>query len=811
MRFTRSNYVILALLCLCSTIAKGQLIINEVCSKNHNVVQDFEGNSPDFIELYNAGSTSISLSGYRLQDSQAHSEWPLPNVEIEAGEFFLIFASGKDLYVPEYHTNFRISSSGENLFLIHDSQTQLLYIPSLHADHSFGRDEQTGSYRYFDVATPGEHNSAVSFAGYCHPPTLSHETGFYASEINVSCQTIPNQTVLYSTDGHSVLSSGVSVDAPIEISETTVFQFVSTRPDYLPSEVVWRTYFIGEPSNLPVVSLTVEPDTLFDPETGLFMLGPEADPEWPHYGANYWSNRHVDAHLSYFENENMQFSQGCQIRIHGNKGSRNQPQRPLRLVANKKLGRDYFYHPFIPAKSQNRYKNIVLRNGGGDWNRIHFTDAFIQRTVTDPMLDLDSKGSETAVVYINGAFFGVYDFQQRLDENYTRTNLNLPDDTPVTILEQEDNVVTGDFIDFNAMVQWFEDTDLSSESNFQLAGEQVDISNLTDYLISEFFWNNTDWPANNLKYYKAEIEDGKWRWVIYDCDVSMNSVGWVTEHTDNLGRVLNDFQHIKTIKIFLALLENAEYKRYFINRYADLVNTIFAADKITEEFQNLIDNTEAIMPYHFEKWGSNVEWWHFFWIEPRAFVFLSERPAIALNHVEENFDLAGQYSLSIDTWPPDAAEFRLNSLHLDQSRWSGTYFSDIPIDLQAIARPGYRFVHWINADDEQPISQVAAFRQSFDQSINLTAVFCPDDDLPAVLVFPNPAAHSFAVQFYAPSQGEGFCRIYSSSGHLVWESVFSQAVGVNRIELIPDLNHGIYIVEVQSNTFSGRQKLVIKR
>ena len=46
----------------------GQLVINEVCSKNDSVILDEYGESSDWIEIYNGGSEAVNIGGYYLSD-----------------------------------------------------------------------------------------------------------------------------------------------------------------------------------------------------------------------------------------------------------------------------------------------------------------------------------------------------------------------------------------------------------------------------------------------------------------------------------------------------------------------------------------------------------------------------------------------------------------------------------------------------------------------------------------------------------------------------------------------------------------------
>ncbi len=81
-----------------------QIVINEVQSSNITTIFDHTGNSPDWIEIYNRGSTEINLSNYGLSDDRSiPQKWTFPSISLKPGEFLLVFASGLDLKKAPLH------------------------------------------------------------------------------------------------------------------------------------------------------------------------------------------------------------------------------------------------------------------------------------------------------------------------------------------------------------------------------------------------------------------------------------------------------------------------------------------------------------------------------------------------------------------------------------------------------------------------------------------------------------------------------------------------------------------------------------
>ncbi|NQX92316.1 MAG: CotH kinase family protein, partial [Flavobacteriales bacterium] len=444
----------------------------------------------------------------------------------------------------------------------------------------------------------------------------------------------PNEEVWYGLDGKH---PDTPLTGPIQLDSTRVIEFETRGPDRTPSHPVGGLYLIDPPHDLPVVSLHCPPEFLFDPEIGIYVEGNDADSLWPYFGANFWERWTRIAAMSYFEDGNEYIHQDVEIQIHGGKAARTQAQKPFRITARNALGTGTLNHQFIKTQENNQYKKIVLRNSGGDFNRFHFRDAFLHNLMIEDTLDIDLNAAEPCVLYLNGQYWGVMNIREKIGKSYIKETYGVVDDADITILEEDTAIVFGTREEFDSMIEWIEQTDFSQAQNYDSLEQLVDVKSFADYIIAETYWNNTDWPANNLKYWTRE--GGKWRFILFDLDVSLNTFGWVSEETDNLGRIIDDFQFIKTVKIFTALLENAEWKHHFVNRYADLMNTAFEAEHVKKELYNLVDYVEPEMYRHFELYPNSVFWWNLYDIDDLTVRFIDGRPSFARDYVEEAMEL----------------------------------------------------------------------------------------------------------------------------------------------------------------------------
>ena len=154
------------------------LVISEFMASNTNTLPDGDGQSSDWIEIYNPTYTAVSLDGWYLTDDDANlTKWQFPNgLDIGPGQFLIVFASEKtfELYpynypyldpAGYYHTNFNLDKNpGEYLAIVAPDGRSIVHeyaprYPEQLSDISYGL-EQYGT-------TPVATGASVSY----HVPT----------------------------------------------------------------------------------------------------------------------------------------------------------------------------------------------------------------------------------------------------------------------------------------------------------------------------------------------------------------------------------------------------------------------------------------------------------------------------------------------------------------------------------------------------------------------------------------------------------------------------------------------------------------
>ena len=146
-------------------------IITEFMASNSGSLLDGDGQSSDWVEIYNPTSSSIDLAGWKLTDNAGNlAKWTFPSTTIGAGDYLIVFASDKT--VPDYidplgyrHTTYALSAGGEYLGLVDPLGTIVSQFapkyPAQSTDISYGLDG-AGLGTYFNHPTPGADNDLAS-------------------------------------------------------------------------------------------------------------------------------------------------------------------------------------------------------------------------------------------------------------------------------------------------------------------------------------------------------------------------------------------------------------------------------------------------------------------------------------------------------------------------------------------------------------------------------------------------------------------------------------------------------------------------
>lgn len=599
------------------------------------------------------------------------------------------------------HTNFSISSGGEVVYLYNPSN---VLQSSLNVDCGDLYDVSVGSFpngsstiKKFQPATPdASNNGSIGYDAIAFQPVFTVNSGFHTTPFNVSIldPNTPAGQIYYTTDGSEPTTSSTLYDgSPIYIYTTTVLRARAYTPSTLPSVVTSATYFFNIDHITPIISVITDDANLYGPN-GMFD--------------NYWEDWLKAAHVEYYDStdaHNLLFSQRAGIIMDGGYGgSRSNPQHSFRVKwGDGVLGEGAINHVVIPDRPlRTKYSDFYLRNGSNQWLSFPYKDAVGVKMM--------SKGTNNyysawrpVTVYINGEYFGLYELREKFNTEMFKTLENAdPDSTEILSLSAFYNytlrALEGDpqhFLDDHAA---YTALNPASTTFWDQADQYFDMEYYTDYIIAESYIGNTDWPYNNIKIYRSNATNQRWRFCAIDFELALEPDGWEDCTFDAIDFIQNYDANNKYINIWQKAMQNGRFKNYFINRYADVMNTFYLPARLHSIEQGFFDQTVGEMPNEYQRWGDP-------WDIPGQMSDFYDRHLLYQDQLEcrspqvrddiqSNYGLPQQVDLTLDVYPVGAGKIHISTITPEPYPWNGIYFDGVPVKIEAIANPGYVFSHW---------------------------------------------------------------------------------------------------------------------
>ncbi|NJC27565.1 CotH kinase family protein [Neolewinella antarctica] len=726
------------------------------------------GNNVLAIQVHNVSYTSSDLTLSAFLSARYAGQ----STEGEAPPEVLSFGA----YGP--HANFKISSRGETLYLFRNNGTLVdqLKVEGIPANVSVGIPPGGGGARAYERTTPGGPNTTTGYVGRVNSAvTFNPPSGVYGQTTLTLSGAPARGTIHYSLDATVPTAASPVYDGPIRIDNNTVVRARIFEGQKLPSAVRTESYLIDRSHDIDVVSLVTDPDAFFDENHGLYAWGNGADDNPPYYGANYWRDEEVPGQFSFFPTDGGEgITQDIGIKIFGG-WSRINAQRSLSIFARDRYGGDDLDYPFFENRPYEAFTSLVLRNSGGDWMRTMIRDASMTEIMDGSGLDVQAH--RPVATYINGDYWGLYNLREKVNEDFLASRHGVNPDS-VDILERFGTVIEGNNEDYLAMMAFVRGNDLANDANYQRVAGEMDIDNYIKYQAAQIFYGNTDWPAGNIKYWKAQRPGAKWRWILFDTDFGMDIYDNNPPSTDGIAFAFAadgpEYPNSPaSTELVRGLLANREFQNRFINQFADELNSRFLYDSIDCIVTKNEKRIEREMPLSYRRWqyperlGEYVDRMRFYY---------RERPAFIKQHIMDYFNLGAVHQTTVLLDDPTEGYVQLNSLTIRAENWAGDYFEEIPIRLEAIPNEGYEFSHWtlgseaMTAEIIVDVRQPATFRPVFRRETTAVGPGGGMDDLQTIkdlVCFPNPASRVAHLAFTAKCGTRASARLYDVRGLLV--------------------------------------------
>lgn len=599
----------------------------------------------------------------------------------------------------EPHTTFKVDKDGGALYLVNKEGGILdsVRYNAVPVTATWGKNA-AGQWGIADPSPYGATLGEVSATQAASGESTVPPSGFYSSPVTV---TLP-QGSRCATGGAEPTINSSPVTQSLNISATTVLRCVTYVDGAYRSEMLNRTYVFETQPSLPALFVTTDPESMFNLDTGLYMTGDGAQMMEPHKGANYWSNRELPVYVELVEPGAKQPGFGIMgdFKISG-QYSRAKEKKSFSVTFREQYGEKRLKYNLFPDHPElTKFKAFSVRNFGNNCGNDYVRDRV--GTQISEGLDVDYQRGRYVIVYYNGVYYGIHDMRERNNEYYYETKYGL-DANDIDLLDAHDEATAGSSADYVAMMDWLQSNSLTDAANYKKIADQIDIDNYINYMQTEMFVNNRDWPHNNMKKWRVASQKTKWKWFIYDTDFgfgtnySMNTTNIFSYVTSASGTEMaagfgmgGGSGNARETLLLRKLLENASFARAFVNRFVVLLASYFTSDRILDMVNNLQSQVQSEMARDQEFWGFNASSME----QDLATIksFATSRQQQITTEMETFFSLNSPAPLTIGY--SGSGTVLVDGLSIGKSSITANFYTNVPLTLTAKATNGSVFAGW---------------------------------------------------------------------------------------------------------------------
>ncbi|RMD82824.1 MAG: hypothetical protein D6815_08175, partial [Candidatus Dadabacteria bacterium] len=546
-------------------------VISEFMAVNDTTIYDEDGDSSDWLEIFNDDSAALDLDGYYLTDDPAlPTKWRLPAVVVPPGGYLLVWASGKDRSDPSgpLHANFKLSGAGEYLALVAPDGTTVVHgyspsYPPQRSDVSYGLASDLTTERCFAIPTPGAPNDESAGCGFIEPLVFDPPRGFYEEPFELQITTAtPGVTIRFTTDGSQPTPEhGQIYTGPIPIVTTTAVRAIAYGPDLLPLEPVTHTYLflrdvirqngqnlppeyppkwtggvgadydmdqrvVDDPAyageiiedlkSIPTMSIVTDVANLFDPQKGIYTHISGRGVAW---------ERPVSVEF-FGRKDGREFQVNCGLRIQGSRSrTRHLRKHNLRLLFKGIYGPTKLEFPLFPDSDVERFDTIVLTAGhGNSWSGGFERALYLRDTwAKDTQLEMGQVAPHSTYVhlYLNGLYWGLYRPTERPTGSFLAEHYG--GDKEEWDVIHSGKVSGGDKEAWNTMLELARG-DLSNPAQYAALLEYLDEDNLIDYFIVNLYGANDDWDYHNYYAGRRRLPGAGFKFFSWDAENILKNV-----------------------------------------------------------------------------------------------------------------------------------------------------------------------------------------------------------------------------------------------------------------------------------------------
>jgi len=505
---------------------------------------------------------------------------------------------------------------------------------------------------------------------------LSADPGFHGQEfyLNISIPDMPNAVIYYTIDGNDpqpgdarhVLRGGNWIKVSGRVPESGEI-WVADRSGFWQNAILahysdtWRRHrdtlpaegaeilqgtafrFRGFVDSVPVTEIItatyiIAPDAAerFNGRPVMMVTAPYEDFIYIYSHANQFDNttRRRIFHYEFFEHGQNGYQRIFEIpgsTSLGGSGSRMYAQRTFNVHVARGALDGEITHPMIPGVYE--LYRFRLWNAGNAFIWDHMRDSFAQTASAG--LNVPTSGSNLAIKFINGEYWGFTTIREHTSNDIflnthtgvDRGNVVIIDSNNTSRQDEHGRVVVFKDVQegpfdvamalYEELVEFVTSHDMSTDyARERLFNEFFCQDNFMDYLISQTFFHNTDWPHHNVRFFRViepnldsgnPYNDGRWRFILHDMDCAPQP--GAPRYMDSLFPELYalhpwvEASRASRFNYIYLVFNNPTFAKEFVARALYVLDTYFQAELLHELHYEFVSNFRPLLPEMYNRFA----------------------------------------------------------------------------------------------------------------------------------------------------------------------------------------------------------------
>ena len=583
------------------------------------------------------------------RNAPADASW---NAAATAGQSILQASQNEEIDLSAWAA---VLAPGTNVLAIQGlnlsaDDPDFLILPTLEATG-----ETDLGWRYFPAPTAGAANGE-GYLGIVAGVQFDRERGFYEAPFTVmlTCPT-SDATIRYTTNGAAPSAeSGLVYEAPISIQGTTILRAGAYKTGHLSPPVKTQSYLFleqvltqtgsGFPTSwgrdwqmdprvvtnaayadriragmksLPIVSLALDPLEFWGP-SGIYTLATRKGRDYERAGS---------AEMFFADGSKAGFQINCGIQIVGAASRSMTPKHGLGLTFKSSYGPTKLAYAFFDDSAVNEFDFLSFRpNFNMSWVRTDNSGPLnnsnadgAERIHAIYVRDQFTKESQLAMgqwsaherfvhLYIDGLYWGLYNPSERTDASFAaaygggnKADYDAIFSDPSTVARAKD----GDKTAWTTMMN-LANQGLADAEAYARIQPYLDVTNLADYMMLNFYCATVDWPWQNWNAARKREPGAPFRFFAWDAEYTLETPPWVPADRTGVGAAGDEAD--SPARLYHQLRRNAEWCLLFADRaHRHFFNDgALTTNQASARFIRLCDTIDSAIVGESARWGDVV-------------------------------------------------------------------------------------------------------------------------------------------------------------------------------------------------------------